>query len=773
MQRKNILAIVVSIILCGGMVLTVGAAYTGPNRTETRTYWERRNCHYQAVYDPPGPGSYGCYLDLFVSPDSGCPSSSGMGDYFNPAVCTSWPGSCSDLPCSISGSTSIGACDPGQEGCITRVEDYSLPEAAISGIATCGIPGNNGWCRGNAVLELSAAEPLAGYAITGIEGSSGILCPGSTCDLPVPEGENTLSFWALSSYGDTSRQGSARVLVDSTTPAATLSITSVIPPVNGWYRSLDPIQVSVTGEDNLSGVASLDISLGKDTWLPSPRVISAEGTYTVFGRVMDNAGNETYTPAELIRIDTTPPIITTTKNHNPEIQSWYTTPVEINAFASDNLSGLDSLTVSLATGGGVEQGIPLPVTLTNEGLNTLNFTAHDLAGNEAVLSQEFSLDLTPPVIQDSVTGTSGQSGWYRSPVSVQFQAEDITSGLEALTLQNPDGSWSPVNDLDFSEDGIYPVSLRAVDGAGWETFADFTYKIDQTPPAVTVVITGNRTSSSWYTSPVTVNVNAEDLTSGVGEINPAAEIVLAESGVFPLSWTVTDLAGNQTEYSLDSPMQIDLDPPQLAINPLPGDLQGNVTLSGTATDRESGLSTLSLSTNGGRSFTTISLNPDGSWDYSWNTSSSPAGIDSLILRGVDVAGNQGEVVQPFSIKVILPAPETSVPTLQVRMPFLPPIRSLTATVTPQLTPTVTPGEDQSLSPTRLPTRGIDNPVSTSPTSQEEIKTTSLPILAYLLEGFLLLMILFHILTDPHKNALKRISTALVHYVHSHHKESHD
>jgi len=773
MPRKSFLALTLSLFLCGGVVFTVGAAYSGPNRTESRMLWERRNCHYQAVYDPPGPGSYGCYLDQYVSPVSGCPSSSGMGDYFNPAVCTSWPGSCSDLPCSITGSTSIGTCDPGQEGCTSRVEEYSLPEATISSMVSCGIPGNNGWCRGSAVLSLSAAEPLAGHTITGIEGSNGIHCAGSACDWPVPEGENDLSFWALSSYGDTSRQGSTRVSVDSTAPSAALSIASLILPVNGWYRSPDPVWISVTGADDTSGVASLDVSLAGGTWSASPQAVTAEGTYTVSGRVTDNAGNEALTTAELIRIDTTPPVITTSQNHSPESNTWYTSPVEINAFAVDTLSGLENLNVSLATPGGVEQGIPLPVTLTNEGSNTLTFTARDLAGNEAVLSQEFSLDLTPPVIRDSLTGTSGQNGWYQSPVSVHFQVDDLTSGLEALTLLNLDGSWSDANDLHFLEDGIYPVTMRALDRAGWENFADFIYKIDQTPPAVEVVIIGNRTSSSWYTSPVTIRVNAEDLTSGVEQIDPAAEITLSESGTFSLSWTVSDLAGNRVDYTLEPPVRLDLDPPQLMIDALPGHLQGSLTISGTASDAESGLSTLSLSTDGGRSFTAIPSPPDGTWSYVWVTSGSPAGTSSLVLRGVDVAGNQAEMVQPFSIEAVSPAPGISVPTLQLRIPFFPPIRSITVTATLEPAQTEIPTEDPLFSPTRVPTRAVTSPARNIPSSQEKERTTPPATPVFLPVGFLVVMFVFLALTDPRKHALERLARALAHYIQSHFKESHD
>ncbi|MEW6569511.1 MAG: hypothetical protein AB1449_15375 [Chloroflexota bacterium] len=48
------------------------ADYLGPNRTVTTWVWRRLRCHYQATYDPPGPGWWGCRLDLYEPPDGSC-----------------------------------------------------------------------------------------------------------------------------------------------------------------------------------------------------------------------------------------------------------------------------------------------------------------------------------------------------------------------------------------------------------------------------------------------------------------------------------------------------------------------------------------------------------------------------------------------------------------------------------------------------------------------------------------------------------------------------
>ena len=131
------------------------ADYTGPDRTITTYSWQRRVCRYQAVYDPDGPGWYGCSLTLYKPPESSCPSTGSASTYFNPTACPGWPGSCTSLPCDISLSSSVDGCSDGDSGCRSVAHTTTLPEATVSGSITCDNPGSNGWCRGTAVLPVS------------------------------------------------------------------------------------------------------------------------------------------------------------------------------------------------------------------------------------------------------------------------------------------------------------------------------------------------------------------------------------------------------------------------------------------------------------------------------------------------------------------------------------------------------------------------------------------------------------------------------------------
>lgn len=127
-----------------------------------------------------------------------------------------------------------------------------LPEATIAGaLQNCSLI--DGWCTSSPTLQLTAFEPVAGESITLIEGTRNgepFACSGTACDVPLLEGTNEFSFWALSTWGDSSQMGSLSALVDSLGP--TLSIP------DAWFI-WEPLAIGL--DDGGIGVDSVKLTI--------------------------------------------------------------------------------------------------------------------------------------------------------------------------------------------------------------------------------------------------------------------------------------------------------------------------------------------------------------------------------------------------------------------------------------------------------------------------------------------------------------------------------
>ncbi|HLF36859.1 MAG TPA: hypothetical protein VI520_02875 [Anaerolineales bacterium] len=134
----------------------------------------------------------------------------------------------------------------------TEEQTVLLPEATIGGVLqNCSLV--DGWCTSSPTLHLTAAEPVAGESITLIEGTrngESFACSGVVCDVPLLEGSNEFTFWALSTWGDSSQMGTLSALVDSFGP------TLAMP--DEWYI-WEPLAIGV--EDGQVGVDRVKLTI--------------------------------------------------------------------------------------------------------------------------------------------------------------------------------------------------------------------------------------------------------------------------------------------------------------------------------------------------------------------------------------------------------------------------------------------------------------------------------------------------------------------------------
>lgn len=278
-------------------------------------------------------------------------------------------------------------------------QTVSLPPAIVSGSEDCASPGSNGWCRGGASLELIASEPVSGYVIESIEGSpGGVLCdPADSssvgCSYSVGgEGNFTIEYWALSSYGDTSEKSSAALRIDGSAPSISLNVSGGVSGGGGWYRG-GTVDVSASGADAVSGVATAEVSMDGGGWTRSAQV-RGDGVHSVSGRVIDEAGNQSTDSVE-IRMEGTPPSLSPELSGTQGRDGWYISPVSVFASVSDNLSGVARVEVSDGSGGW-QSG---PLTISTDGSHKPKYRAVDVAGNETTEDgPTIKIDTHPPRI---------------------------------------------------------------------------------------------------------------------------------------------------------------------------------------------------------------------------------------------------------------------------------------------------------------------------------------------------------------------------------------
>jgi hypothetical protein len=288
----------------------------------------------------------------------------------------------------------------------------TYPEATISG-ALQSCTGNNGWCTSAAQLSLSGVEPVSGYSILGIEGTRNnvtFACTGSTCNVPLLEGSNDFTFWALSSWADTSLMGTLSAKVDTVKPSVTSALTAIT-GLNGWYTS--PVVVNSSASDATSGLLMFTCGMdGVGLSSCSSITINGEGRHSLILYAQDKAGLSNM-PTRSISIDTKAPALNIslagTNGSNP---AWYTS-ARLNGSASDDPpgSGLsafeyrfdqDSWSAFPSSG-----ELPLP-----EGKHTVEVRATDNAGLTTSSQKTFSLDSVAPEITVDPAGTTGANNWY-------------------------------------------------------------------------------------------------------------------------------------------------------------------------------------------------------------------------------------------------------------------------------------------------------------------------------------------------------------------------
>lgn len=339
---------------------------------------------------------------------------------------------------------------------------------AISGALSCSRWGQDGWCIDGAQLVLNASDPQDfPVSITGQAGSAPISC-GASCIVNLPEGSGMAEFTVTSSSGRTD-SGSLPWKYDASLPTAVLHLDGIA-GASGWYVSA--VKVSGVGDDGVSGVETVEISVSGGAWQPAT-VSLTDGIYQVQAMAVDQAGWSALSPVQTVRVDTTQPGLTMTASGTKGNGDYFRSAVTVSLAAEDAGSGVALVEYRLDGQGWLAGNI---VTITADGDHGLEGRVIDLAGNVSQSAMAVHIDTIPPVAT-FIMPAPGSTTSVKGIVDLGGKVSDVGSGVAGVELSLDGGkTWQMlalVNEIWSYNwytaplpNGSYPVFVRARDIAG-------------------------------------------------------------------------------------------------------------------------------------------------------------------------------------------------------------------------------------------------------------------------------------------------------------------
>ena len=465
------------------------------------------------------------------------------------------------------------------------------------------------------------------------------------------EGQHTLTLRGIDQAGRTVTQ-TMNIWIDTAPP----DITTITPPGqngDGWYN--EPVTFPTPEDLAGSDIVKIEYRLLPDgTFTEVPPSFTESGVYQVEVRLTDEAGHVTLQTIT-VKVDLDQPTLTVTRSKADGANGWYiTVPVTVPFTASDAVSGVGKACYTVDDGDPVCDGNA--PALSSAGEHTIAWSVLDHAGNTLTHSETVKIDLTAPVLSTSLPTPEGQDGWFKhQPVTISVSVNDPESGVKKEYQLNG-GEWTSfTGDLPISQEGKNQVSIRATNGAGQVTTANYAVKIDTTVPTLDDILPpGTPTDGDgWtgggpggtglvlpgeggYPGDITL-IRYRLLPDGQFSMVPP---LLTKSGIYRMEVEITDAAGNVATYTIT--ICLDVDAPVITTN-LTGahnPVKDVVTLTGKIEDQYSGVKSAEVGTDG-QNWIPVTLQADGTFTYDYDTKIAANGqhVD-LFVRAQDQIGNQ-------------------------------------------------------------------------------------------------------------------------------------
>jgi hypothetical protein len=156
---------------------------------------------------------------------------------------------------------------------------------------------------------------------------------------------------------------------------------------------------------------------------------------------------------------------------------------------------------------------------TEQGIQMFNYNASDYFGNIISGSAPINIDLYPPFTQATLIGVMGSSGWYKSNVSVDFNASDSMSGVNATYYSFNGVDWGTWEGTTLYLTSSVTLYYYSEDNAGLkEEVKNVSFRIEPNAPTIEVQEFGIPGISNWWRSILNITITATDTDSGMQQL---------------------------------------------------------------------------------------------------------------------------------------------------------------------------------------------------------------------------------------------------------------